>query len=247
MYSVPRSSSLESWPPKRCHSVPLGAKENRIAGEKLLVSDERPVRSISLTLKGRDHDSGSWFAGEFTLEPLSEEPNGYIPSEADDYDSDDEDRRNGVPTTYSHNRCVPFRASMKQELEAEFRRLKLYADELSATLRSWEPSYKELRRAILGPFKLTWTASQWEEFFVLEDAFFTLQDELFTLQDKMQNVNAQMYLFLDYRNLPSSPDGFWSHNEDGSVWSTSGTTENRARDGQYPILEWNGVDYNSLE
>ncbi|KAF2970088.1 hypothetical protein GQX73_g3431 [Xylaria multiplex] len=246
MYSTPRSISRESRPSERCHSAPLGAKETRIE-EKLHVSDARPIRRIPPKPKRRGHNRGSGLAEVFTPKPSSEYPNAHLALEADDYDSDEEDRRNGVPITYSHNQGLPFRASMKEELEAEFWRLKLHADELSVTLRDWEPSYMELRRAILGPFKLTWTPSQWEEFLALEDAFFTLQDELFSLQDKMQNINAQMYLFLDRRNLPSSPDGFWSHNGDTSVWSTGGAIENQARNSQHLILEWNGVDYNSLE
>ncbi|KAI0411902.1 hypothetical protein F5X98DRAFT_33306 [Xylaria grammica] len=236
VHETSRSSSLEGRPPRRCRSAPSRVREDWVVRRELYVPGKKHARSISMNLCKRHRHGRSRVAKACRPDPAVEEEG--------DYNSDEEDGRNGVPIIYSENRCIPFRASMKYELEAQFQDFKPYADGLSAILREWEPRYKELRRAVLGPLGRDWAMSQWEEFFILENEFFNLRDELYTIEDRMQNVNAQMLLFFDHRHPPPC-DGPWYHGGDSPFLSVGGETGNGARKGWYPRLEWNGVDYNS--
>ncbi|KAI0905732.1 hypothetical protein F4823DRAFT_117802 [Ustulina deusta] len=224
-----KPGGLESQPERRCRSAPPQTTGSWVAREK-------PAR----------YDQGrSRLAEAIKPEPITEEPDGLIPTQLDGYDSDEEDRRNGVPITYSQGQFCRYQAATKYEIEVEFKRLKLYGDELSATLGEWKLGYMELRRHFSETLSPNMTVAQWENFLVLENAYFTLKDELFDVQDKMEHLNAQMYLFLDYT---CSDDGFWFHDDNNNaVWCVEGAAEKFATNGEYPTLQSNGVDYDALD
>ncbi|KAI0450529.1 hypothetical protein F5B21DRAFT_425233 [Xylaria acuta] len=243
----PKLDAFECRPETRCDSLPLPTRDIWIPREKLYVPGETPTRSISLgsRITGRHHDR-SQLPLDFWPEPIIQGSSVPITPQEKGYDSDEEDKRNGVLIRYSHGQCRPFQKSMKRQVEAEFQRLKRRYEELSATLRKWEGRYKEGRRFFFQTLGLDWTEPQWGKFLSLENSFFDLQDKLFALQDKMERRNAQMYLFME-RVGPSLDSGVWLREKDTTLWSLEGAAEQRAREGEYPVLEWRGVDYNATE
>ncbi|KAJ2982767.1 hypothetical protein NUW58_g6372 [Xylaria curta] len=164
------------------------------------------------------------------------------PSKETGYSSRRKDKRNGALIHYSQGQCRPYQQSMKLEVEAQFLRLKLFSEELSTTLCRWDGGYRELRQCFAESNGLDWTASQWERFLSFENAFFRLQDELFAVEDEMKQKVAQMYLLVDHTNAPSRRG--WLRQDDVTL---EGEAEERARNGEHPTLEWNGVDYNATE
>ena len=175
-------------------------------------------------------------------------PNGYV------YDSD------GVPTLFSSNQMRPFKASLKPSLEAEFTRLQAHGAELSATLANFRPIRESLRELYFTNFGKNWTVGMWDEFFALEEKYSTLEEELWDVQSKMEGLSAQMYLFMDAKICSAgdawSCDGNTSVRCVGVVGGDKGEKGEKGKgerngkgkgsDGEYPRLEWSGVDYNAV-
>ncbi|KAJ8111778.1 hypothetical protein ONZ43_g5543 [Nemania bipapillata] len=240
---IPKPGALECHLPHRSNSLPL----LKAGIERPLMLDVKPMRSVSLAPKGRKlrarHQGRSRFVNAFKPAPVTQESNG-VPLDRDSYDSDEEDRRSGVSIIYSQGQYVPFQASMKRELEAEFLRLKLYGEELSTTLDEWKQAYEQLFVRISKASARHRTASQWEDLFFLEDTYLNVREELSMVQDAMGRVHAQMRLFLDHTPPPSSHRD-WRQDGDSTVWVPEAVAKQQAKRGEYPILEWNGVDYNA--
>ncbi|KAI0466288.1 hypothetical protein F4859DRAFT_332584 [Xylaria cf. heliscus] len=245
---------------KRCDSVPLPRQDisrreavhtwrrDWVSREKPYVPGGTSTRSISLgsRISGRHHDESQVPVGLWP-EPIFQASSTPATPRRENYDNDEEDKRNSVPISYPQHKCRPFRASMKQEVEAEFQRLRRRGKELSATLREWEGGYKKARRLFSKTLGLGWTECQWVKFMSFEKSLFDLRDDLFAVQDKMEHRNAQMYLFIE-RVSSSLAGGVWLRDEDTTtLWSLEVTAEQKAMRGEYPVLEWNGVDYNATE
>ncbi|KAI0102638.1 hypothetical protein GGR51DRAFT_281890 [Nemania sp. FL0031] len=212
---------------KRSNSLPA-MSTNWVAREKF-------VPSTQLTYKARGFEGRSWLSREIRLEPVFQGPGSY--------ESEEEDRRNEVPTTYSPNHYILFQAPMKGELEAEFQRLKRYGAELSDTLGPWKEKYRQLCESISQTSGLSWAAPQWDEFFAFADDYYNLREELFAIEAEMGHIHAQLRLFLD----ATPPHDFWLEEEATSVWAPEEVNEQQAKSGRYPVLEWNGVDYSAMD
>ncbi|KAI1748849.1 hypothetical protein F4782DRAFT_533969 [Xylaria castorea] len=237
---------FEFRPQKRYGSLPLPRRVICVSREKPYVPVEIPTRSISLEsrISGRHHDRSRLLL-ECWPEPITQGFSTPITPRGEGYDSDEEDKWNGVPIRYSHGQCRPFQKSMRHKVEADFLRLKQSYEGLSATLCKWESRYMEGRRLFLKTMGLDWTEPQWTQFLFTEKSFFDLQDKLFALQDKMERKTTQMYLFMEHVG-PSLNSGVWLR-EEATLWSLEGAAEQKARRGEYPVLEWRGVDYNVTE
>ncbi|KAI3322936.1 hypothetical protein HD806DRAFT_536117 [Xylariaceae sp. AK1471] len=218
--------------PTRCNSLLLQKRERWVPAEK--------------PAKGRGHGRLSRLALESRPEPIAQdpEPDTVITTEEDGYDSDEEDRRNGVPITYAQDQGRAYHESMRNEMAAEFRRLTLHGNELAANLHRVEGSYMSLRRQFFKHFGMNWTASAWHGFLLLDETISTLQEQLFDVQENLEHRYAEMYSLLDHPR-PSKTSS-WMQQENGTcVWTLEGTAHCARNDG-YLVLEWNGVDYNSL-
>ncbi|KAI0436286.1 hypothetical protein F4803DRAFT_240487 [Xylaria telfairii] len=241
----PRPRAFECRPQKRCDSLPVPTRKSWVPLDKSHLLGETPARSISQGCGVHSHHRGKDLPSEFWPEPIARGFSAPITPPREDYGSDEEDKRNGVPTRYSENKCRPFRASMKRRIEAEFQRLKQRFERLSTTLREWEGWYKKARRLFFKTLGLDWAESDWAKFRSLENSFFDLQGELFAVEDKMERRNAQMYLFM--KHVGPLNAGVWLRERDTTIWALEGAAEQRARCGEYPVLEWSGVDYNATE
>ncbi|KAI0544780.1 hypothetical protein F4679DRAFT_589129 [Xylaria curta] len=228
----PQAGDFELRPEKRHNSPPSPRREVSTSCEKPHAPGETPTRSVSLPL-------------DSSPEPTTQGTNTPTPLQ-DDYDSDEEDRRNGVPIRYSDGECHPFKESMKHEAETELQRLKKHHKELSAALDEWKGPYEEGRRLYFETRGLGWTEQQWNQFLSTEDSYFDIRDKLFAVEDKMGHNTAQMHLFKEPvdRSLNS---GVWLREEDTAIGSLEAAAEQRARSSEYPVLEWRGVDYNATE
>ncbi|KAI0399859.1 hypothetical protein F4802DRAFT_532596 [Xylaria palmicola] len=226
---------------KRCCSLALPRRDVWVPQEKPHALGEIPSRSISL---GSGHYHG--LTERLQPEPLDPEfDTAAMLWGRKRHNEDEEDRRAGVPTTYSQGPAsYIFDKSMQRAVEAEFQRLKRYCGELSATLRAWEGGYTKLRRLFFDNAGLDWTLPQWREFLDLEDAFCNLQREVFDVQEEMQCMNAQLCLFASPPTPLSGHRDAWVRGraEDDTAGWPGG--EQRGGWGGYPVLEWNGVDYN---
>ncbi|KAJ8126675.1 hypothetical protein O1611_g6963 [Lasiodiplodia mahajangana] len=208
---------------KRCNSFP----PTKLVARGI----DKPLPSTPLASKVKGLKGRSWLSREFKPEPVSQEPNSRVPLDVEGYESDEEDRRNGVPITYSPCCYIISQASMKRELEAEFRRLKHHGEELSKSLAQRKEEYRQLCESFSQSSNLS--SSQWEGFSAFSDAYFNIREELFTVQEEMGHIHAQLRLFLDH----SPPHDSWLEEEDILVWAPEEAT------GQQAALEWGGVDY----
>lgn len=227
---------------KRCSTFPLVGSEGWTAQEGPHVLGTKPTRSISLLSRVRGHNKNRSHP-----EPAIHGPDDCALLKSDDayeYDSDDEDKRNGVPITYAPDAGGPFRESIKQELEAEFNRLRRYGETLAATVREMEGGYQRLCELFLetdNTSSVEWTVEEKEEFLVLEDVFLDLREELFAVQDTMEHVHAQLCLFLDHAQPSSGFRRSWLRDEDAIVWSANGAADQRVRNGEYLSSDRGGV------
>lgn len=220
---------------KRCSSFPLMGSEGWVDLEKPHILGTKPARSISLASKVSDHQRG-----RPQPEPGIRIPDGFTVPETDDYNSDEEDRRNGVPITYAQDEGGPFRESMKWELEAEFNRLKLYGEKLAATVHELEGGYQQLCEHLSATSTVEWTVSEEDEFLVLEDSFLNLREELCTVQDNMGHKHAQLCLFIDYTR-PSSRRHHCVEGKGATFWSPDGAAGQRIRNCEYIQSNWGQV------
>jgi len=263
----------------RSNSLPLETGERWTEEVKTYVPSTKPSCSISLTSgsKGRRRDKWRFLAPETGARTLTTDTNplarqdSAVPSvahvediEAHAYDSDEEDKRNGVPVTYSQCPGRAFRPSMKDEAIAEFRVFQSHASKLTSRILEQEKHYKKLRGGLFyGLLNPPWTAERWEELILLDDSISTLQAELYAVQEKMEHRYAELYSFLDHARpaqqqhqqqeegevtIAACSTGMLGMQKEGVTvsWALGGTDVRRAgHDGDFK-LEWNGVEYTSL-
>lgn len=233
---------------KRYNSPPPQNTESWVTKKGPRVRNGKLVRSISLASRRKGHHQGRSYRNEkFKPGPTTQESGGYTLPGVDSYDSDKEDRRSGVPIIFTQNQCVPIRASMKHALEAEFQRLEVCGQELTAILGRWKRHYEQLCESFSNTPALHRTASQLEELLYFEEACFNVQEELSTVEDEMGHIHAQMRLFLDHNPPPFSRVS-WLQDGDSTAWVPEAVAEEQeqVKSDQYPVLEWNGVDYNAI-
>ncbi|KAI1111038.1 hypothetical protein F5Y14DRAFT_454451 [Nemania sp. NC0429] len=132
---------------KRSSTFPLIGSEGWAALEKPHVLGTKPARSISLT----SNKSRERLRGRRRPHPEPDrDPDSYKrctllePDRDSDYDSDEEDRRNGVPITYSQDGGSPVRESMKRSVQADFDSLRLRGLQLETTVDELEERYEQL-------------------------------------------------------------------------------------------------------
>ncbi|KAJ3562775.1 hypothetical protein NPX13_g8439 [Xylaria arbuscula] len=257
---------------ERCNSAPPETSERWVSQEKPHKLTTTPARSVSLRVKKELTTGTSNQKKQLRRSPLpahSFQPDPILEQDEPEplqayYDSEyEEDRRNGVPTKVSGNRMRPFKLSMKAEIEAEFADLEQRGAEISARLKQYKPIRESLRDLYFSDLGRGWTVGMWDEFFALEQKYCTLQDELWDLQAQMQELNAQMYLFVNCEvracDSSSSKGVSWWVNS----WKCDGETavrsvreggeaggddewKNIATDDAYTRLVWDGVDYNAV-
>ncbi|KAI1314128.1 hypothetical protein F5Y03DRAFT_4075 [Xylaria venustula] len=219
MHDTFASCDFETQPLQRCRTAPPPSSKSWVTEENQCMPMGKLQRCVSLPRSKKDYDRLR-LAEKLKPEPINEEPE----PQAVSYDSDEEDRRNGVPTTYHDSQLIPFEASMKSLIEDQFKLLQRQADDLSATFEEWKVRYGEFRRRYSENFGLDWSVSAWNTFLEFEDAYFAFQSQLFAVEDQMANMHAQLYLFFDH--TASSSSNSTSHCE-----------------GDVTILEWKGVNY----
>ncbi|KAI0975099.1 hypothetical protein F4678DRAFT_317439 [Xylaria arbuscula] len=210
---------FESQPLKRCRTAPPPSSKSWVTEENQCMPIGNLQRCVSLPRSRNDYNRLR-LAEKLKPEPINEEPE----PQTDCYDSDAEDRRNGVPITYHDSQLIPFEASMKSAVEDQFKLLQRQADDLSTTFEEWKVRYGEFRRRYSENSGLDWSVADWDTFLEFEDAYFAFQSELFTVEDQMANMNAQLYLFFDHTASSSSNSTSYCQGDVG-------------------ILEWKGVNY----
>ncbi|KAI8629824.1 hypothetical protein F5Y19DRAFT_484741 [Xylariaceae sp. FL1651] len=222
MYDEVDLEAFERQPQKRCNSFPAIERQSWVPEEKGYSPGETLLRSISLMCKTKDRCR---LAAKLKLETAAQGIMTGTRTDDDDYDSDEDDRNNNVPTTYIENQCRIFNESMKDEVEVEFQRLKIYSLELQEELYTQERDYLVLRRLFFEKFGLDWTSGRWERFLLLEEAVSKLRDKVCAVEEKMCLLYAQMLSFLEYKQFVDN--GGWQQEGDLNVWSLKGVAEER--------------------
>ncbi|KAK5636860.1 hypothetical protein RRF57_012572 [Xylaria bambusicola] len=232
MFDHSNSSDVERMLQERCRSAPPPSSARWITTEKPHVLNTTPIRSVSVKIAA---------CRQYRATPISEKIECSSASLIDGNESDDEDRRNGVPIRYSANQGRRFKRSWKYEIEAEFKHLEAYGHKLQATLAEWTPNQKKLWGLYTETLGLNWTVAQWNEYFYCENAYYNLLDEIYAVEKRMENLTAQMYLCINER-LPLGKD-LWCHDGETSIRNVDSKVKTQGRNDNSLKLEWNGVDY----
>ncbi|KAI0158342.1 hypothetical protein GGR57DRAFT_460040 [Xylariaceae sp. FL1272] len=160
------------------------------------------------------------------------------------YDSDEEDRRNGVPITYSQGPTRSYHPSMREEAEEEYMELKVERADIQELLEMKEQTYWIFRLLYFDYNGLDWTESRWLQYLELEDTVDLIRQRLEAVEVRMQNVFAQICSYMDHG--PTMANSVAYQQDDKTIWDPQGRFEDRwnfNNDGDLE-LEWNGVNLN---
>ncbi|CAJ2499729.1 Uu.00g025820.m01.CDS01 [Anthostomella pinea] len=241
--------SLEMGLPQRSSTLPVARREGW-AREKPYVLGEKPSRSISLTtkVKGRITNLAVECHPRYRGSGGSNGAEAEAEAEADGYDSDEEDRRNGVPVTVVEANHIQEdrQAALKSKIET----LQCRRKELQARFEAHSGRYLAYRRLFLskrGP--VGWSAERWAMFLVLEDDYFARRDRLWQLEERVQKIFTQCMSFQNHAELTSMRNGgHWHRQGAMMVWSMSDPAVEKeiAGGGGGMPLVYNGIDYNAI-
>ncbi|XXH02940.1 hypothetical protein Hte_009330 [Hypoxylon texense] len=160
-----------------------------------------------------------------------------------DYDSDEEDRRNGVPITFSERRGCALDPSLiekiSQNLEESLEEKRCLMELLSVTKRRY---LKVCNWFSDGP-GFHWNASTRHYAFALEDRYYQLTNEKNQLDSEISHLETMLISFESHSYLPKGSTTQYNSNGTGWLWSSSNDYDKLLADEMFP-LEFDGKDYN---
>ncbi|KAL7620564.1 hypothetical protein AAE478_009559 [Parahypoxylon ruwenzoriense] len=144
----------------------------------------------------------------------------YKPGEDEDYDSDEEDRRNGVPITVSENRGCELTPSLKAYIFLEKAKRLDEKHRLKKLLSVQGSKYFSARKSYFECHGQNWNVSTWESFLVLEDIYFEMVDKLRDLDFEIEHFNTALISFGDHY-----VSGSWIREDGLLTWSPSSDSD----------------------
>ncbi|KAI1089412.1 hypothetical protein F5B19DRAFT_467428 [Rostrohypoxylon terebratum] len=136
-----------------------------------------------------------------------------VPRSEEGYDSDEEDRKNGVPIIVTGNKGYKVSSTTirnaRLQLEEKFEQ----KSQLQRLLAIPESRYLEARLRFFKNHGMDWDAEMWSYFITLEDEYFQINDQIFEAECEIDNLETKLSS-LENRNL--LPSGHWNIERDGT-------------------------------
>ncbi|KAI2463129.1 hypothetical protein F4781DRAFT_417575 [Annulohypoxylon bovei var. microspora] len=196
---------------RRSYSVPSLKILNQVHEEEHVLG-ESPQRSISRNSKIKHpkplHHTIPQYLATVRNSRLA------LRSEDEDYDSDEEDRRNGVPIIVTENRGCKFSSAMVTSVSRKIEEKQEEKCRLQKLLVEPKSKYLEARAWYFENRGMDWNVRMWSHFIELEDEFFKITDQIYNLECEITNLETRLSSFVDCKRL--SPTGHWDIEEDGT-------------------------------
>ncbi|KAI1413096.1 hypothetical protein F5Y13DRAFT_198847 [Hypoxylon sp. FL1857] len=200
VYGDPQEPTFKA--PRRAFSLPPLKKQSATPGEEDV--PEKPHRSISLKSavkrlpliipeRVRDVQLG---------EGISDE----------DYDSDEEDRRNGVPITVGENRGGALTSEMKADVLQKIVEKQQKLCQLQCQLIIPRHRYLLARECLFESLGLNWHTHIWSYFNALEDEYYEKRAEVDKLECEISHLETILASFTGVHLSRSS----WDIKDDGN-------------------------------
>ncbi|KAI0829547.1 hypothetical protein F5Y06DRAFT_302066 [Hypoxylon sp. FL0890] len=119
----------------------------------------------------------------------------------EDYDSDEEDRRNGVPITVSENRGRELTLEMMEDVFQRIEEKLEKKRELHKQLTIPKQGYLTTREWLFESRGVGWDAWIWLHFNILEDEYYERIDEIHKLECEIGHLETMLANFTDAQEL----------------------------------------------
>ncbi|KAI0845430.1 hypothetical protein F5Y00DRAFT_265526 [Daldinia vernicosa] len=145
-------------------------------------------------------------------------------AKTDDYDSDEEDRRNGVPTIHTQGRGGQFNPDMKTIVAERHGELIDRKCELQRELHAAKQRYLDARDWFVNTSNPQWDAKKCFAYRELEDNYVDLTRKYFELEDDINELQAMLLSFGESVSVPApvpvQKSGHWDMNTRRSrIWT----------------------------
>lgn len=120
----------------------------------------------------------------------------------EDYDSDEEDRRNGVPTVHTQRRGGQFTSDMKTIVAERHEELIARKCELQRDLYTAKQRYLDARDPFINTSNARWDAKKCFKYRELEDNYVDLTRKYFKLEDDINELQAMLLSFGESVSVP---------------------------------------------
>ncbi|OTA68706.1 hypothetical protein K449DRAFT_429585 [Hypoxylon sp. EC38] len=178
MYGNSQRRSLRT--PRRAQSLPPPNKQNapRVKGES-----EKPQRSLSLKLRVMRLP---------LIIPRHIARNAQLDIETwdEDYDSDEEDRRNGVPIIVVEDRGCELTSKMKTDVAQKIEQRLEKICSLQKQFRILRFIYLTVREFLFKSRGPDWDECMWSRFNTLEDEYCEEKDEIYELECEITHLET---------------------------------------------------------
>lgn len=229
IYGGTRGKVFQNQSHRRSRSLPT-LKSDIWISEQKYVAGEEPQRNCSIKSK------------------VKQLPDAIrqVPCVGDiDYDSDEEDRRNGVPITFSERRGCPLSPSLiekvSQNLQESLEEKRCLVELLSVTKRRY---FKVCNWFSDGP-GFHWNASTRHYVFALEDRYYQLTSEKHQLDSEISHLETMLISFGSHKGISKSGVMRDYNAGNGWVWRSSNAYD-KLQAGKILPLEYEGKDYNMI-
>ncbi|KAI1100816.1 hypothetical protein F4804DRAFT_335855 [Jackrogersella minutella] len=196
---------------RRSNSVPT-RKTRSWAPVEEYSSNKKPQRSVTLNSKVKNIPSViAQCVASIRGSQLISNP------EDEDYDSDEEDRRNGVPIIVLKNPGCKITPAMTTNVRREIQAKREEKYQLQKKIAIPKQRYFEARGYYFENRGRDWTARMWSYFTGIEDYYFKMADKIYDLECEIGQLETKLASFLDHDRLPSV--GRWVVNPNGTrIW-----------------------------
>ncbi|KAI1135934.1 hypothetical protein F5Y05DRAFT_118874 [Hypoxylon sp. FL0543] len=191
-------------PPRRTQSLPP-LKAQSWAPEYSSVKQPRRSLSLQVEVKGQPLVIPQCVAarGELQLG---------IEIEGEEYDSDEEDRRNGVPITVTENRGCELTSDMKEYVSRKIDEKLEEKRQLQEQLAISSQMYLTSREWLFESHGVDWDARTWLGFIALEDEYYEKTDEIYTLDCEIGHLET---ILANFTGVGQLPRGSWNVRTNG--------------------------------
>lgn len=131
----------------------------------------------------------------------------------EEYDSDEEDRENGVPIIVTGNNGCEVSPTMIKNVRCELEEKLEKKGQLRRLLVIPEPRYLKARAQFFQKHGMDWDAQMWSYFIAIEDEYFKINDQLYRAECEIDNLETKLSSLEDRNVLPS---GHWNIETDGT-------------------------------
>ncbi|KAI1209324.1 uncharacterized protein F4807DRAFT_467877 [Annulohypoxylon truncatum] len=201
---------------RRCHSLPSLKILSKVREESHILG-ENIHRSISRSSKVKHLPSTlPQYLATVRGSRLVSQP------EDEDYDSDEEDRKNGVPIIVTENRGCKFNPTMTTNVSREIREKLEKKRKLQELQAIAEPRYLQARARYFERRGLDWDIQVWSNFFRLEDNYFKITDKIYNIECEITNLEAKLSSFTT-NHIFNRKTGHWNIEGNGTrTWFLDG-------------------------